>query len=351
MVNVTNDPSFFFQSDQFISRQKELSQLKFNKRGDPLKFQSKVLSAFRDGTLLYCGFSNGSINIIDLKTWSSHLAFNIQIPLSCLVYCRSLDFLICGGWDGIIRILVRSCKESSWSVKSTLAGHTGYVQSLLFVESKNMLISGCFSGMLHLWDISNLASNPFLIRSIQLHKRSIESIVKLPDENLIATCSSDTFVKVFNLENFKDEFTLSGHLTNVSCLAYFALSDRVELFSASADKSIIEWDLELRKQSTCISIGEWITSIDVYKEIIFAGCENGHIIIYDRNRNEIISTFSGHYDRVSWVCFCSETATLISTSLDGTVRKWSLDNNCNQKKTIVSPEEEDELNELLDGVE
>ena len=91
-----------------------------------------------------------------------------------------------------------------------------------------------------------------------------------------------------------------------------------------------------------IECDSWITSIALSPDEICIGCENGDIFAHSLQDFNKVREIKGHFDRISKLEFTKET--LISSSLDGTMRKWT---DSSILKSLLSPSEEAELEELL----
>ena len=356
MVNITSNREYFFQSDKSIQQEQELKLKRTNKNGDPISLSTKIISSHLvvEQDSLFCGLSNGTIQLLELRGWRKGKNLSVSnSPISSLTYCSKESLLICGSWDKKIRIWKQCADE--FVLLNILDEHADYVQSLLYCERSCRLFSGCFSGKFYVWDVDK---NPSLISTVQLHRRSIEQIIEIPNTTYIATASSDTTIKIFDYNQLivKSEL-VGGHQTNVSCIS---CTDNLGIFSGSADKSVIQWDIEEIEnnspsspipndlkisRSGQVEIGEWVTAITTTVHgIVYAGCENGKIFSIDGNEMRILGCFDGHFDRVTGLSIYSSF--LVSCSLDGTIRRWSMSEKSNNSE-LISKEEEAELEALL----
>ena len=76
-------------------------------------------------------------------------------------------------------------------------------------------------------------------------------VVFHPNDNTLASCSLDKSIKLWNLDTGAELSTMSGHLLNVSCLA-FKPDDPNILVSGSWDSTLKIWDLSTAA-SACLS--------------------------------------------------------------------------------------------------
>jgi WD40 repeat protein len=109
-----------------------------------------------------------------------------------------------------------------WNLESgkctvTLVGHNDSVLSLCLVNAE-VLASSSLDGTIKLW--TNLDSkNPTVIRTLVGHGGPIPTIISL-GMNTIASGSIDKTVKVWDIRNGNCISTLSGHTSNILCIAW-----------------------------------------------------------------------------------------------------------------------------------
>lgn len=336
-AGVQSNEGYYFQTDKSLASQKQRDDKSRNSNGNPIKFPAKVLcQCWLEGEFGLFGLSNGTVNIVNLSLWKpfGKIDQHSEGPISSIVFSPKFSLLACGSWDKKIRIYLYNRQSGAFTLKKIIHNvHKDYVQSLCFLEEKGLLVSGCFSGMLYVWDVEADFS---LVKAIQLHKRAINAIVS--SEEGIFTASSDNSVKKLAFD-FEQQASCTSFLSNVICLAVSSSSGK--LYAGSADKRLLEIDITTFREEQLIETDSWITSLEVYPDGIYIGCENGNVIWYSHKNSDATDLIVGHFDRIS--ALKRFNGVLMSSSLDGTIRKW---NDSRAKETLLSAEEEAELEAL-----
>jgi WD40 repeat protein len=134
-----------------------------------------------------------------------------------------------------------------------------------------------------LWQTSALrdgrADKP--TKTLMGHSEYINAIAFSPDGTTLASGSSDTTIRLWDLATKSETATLTGHTSNVHCLAFSP--DGRTLASGGNDGTVRLWNLVLNKQ---------------------------------------VAVLEGHGSAVWKVAFSPDGQTLASTSLDATIKLW-----------------------------
>lgn len=125
-----------------------------------------------------------------------------------------------------------------------------------------------------------------VVAQLKGHQKAVNCIHFHPHQNILASASDDSTIKVFDLESGSCEKTLKGHIMPVTSVKYTA--DGNLLVSASADLTIKIWDVS--KEYICIR------------------------------------TLHGHEHTVSSVLILETLGQIVSASRDCSVRVWDIGN-------------------------
>ncbi|KAJ5067121.1 transducin beta-like protein [Anaeramoeba ignava] len=165
----------------------------------------------------------------------------------------------------------------------TCSGHTEPVTTVAFPNNSNSFaISGGNDKTIKIWDLEKMESK----KTIQAHKKEINSIAISPNDKLFATCSQDRTIKIWDLEKMELIGILEGHRRGIWSIA-FSPVDKV-IASCSADGTIKIWSL---------------------------------------NNFMCLKTFEGHSNSVTRVRFLTHGMQILSTSSDGLIKIWSIKTN------------------------
>ena len=125
-----------------------------------------------------------------------------------------------------------------------------------------------------------------VVAQLKGHQKAVNCIHFHPHQNVLASASDDSTIKVFDLESGSCEKTLKGHTMPVTSIKYTA--DGNLLVSASADLTIKIWDVS--KEYICVR------------------------------------TLHGHEHTVSSVLILESLGQIVSASRDCSVRVWDVGN-------------------------
>lgn len=167
-------------------------------------------------------------------------------------------------------------------------------QSVSIHPYLSVVIAGCSDGSLILWNLANFeVSLPEKI--IKAHTRSINNIawskkpVDLSNSSevsilstptyLMATCSLDSSIKIWDAETFDNIRTLTGHDHTVSSAVFSSLKPSL-LYSVSRDRTTKTWDLCTGLCiRTFVGHSDWVRDIDA----IPLNSAEGSASIYEGN--------------------------------------------------------------------
>jgi WD40 repeat protein/transcriptional regulator with XRE-family HTH domain len=183
-----------------------------------------------------------------------------------------------GSTDGVIHIWNTATGASA----SILTGHTNAIEGLTFSPDGKWLISTSDDATMKLWD----AGTGVFIRDLYESTTVIDSVTFSPDGSLVAFSDSVIHVLRFTTDLFTDETAIADQeFLTIPNAAFVKFSPDSRQLAAASRNQIKVWD-----------------------------AATGREMLY----------FSGHTDWVMGVSFSPDGKSLASTSLDGTVKTWSL---------------------------
>mmetsp|Transcript_4108 Transcript_4108/g.15469 ORF Transcript_4108/g.15469 Transcript_4108/m.15469 type:complete len:1103 (-) Transcript_4108:1031-4339(-) len=136
------------------------------------------------------------------------------------------------------------------------------------------------------------------------------------------TASADKSIICWNLSNGKPLTLFQGHTDTVTALKR---KDSL-LFSASFDRTIRIWDLN-EKYQHCIDVIQdrenWLCALELWRNFVIVAGYARNINIYDLNSKQKARALHGHQKRIE--ALFVDDCILYSCSVDGTVRLWDLE--------------------------
>ncbi|NEO52125.1 MAG: WD40 repeat domain-containing protein [Okeania sp. SIO3B5] len=180
-----------------------------------------------------------------------------------------------------------------------------------------------------------------LIGIVLFFNESLTTILITPNEKYLISGSTNSTIKVWNMEKKKFLFALKGHKQKVTALTI--TPDSKYLISGSKDKTIKVWNLKTKKQLlTFKGHGSSINTMSVTPDgnHLISGSKDKTIKIWNLKKEEEIRTFTGHTDSVNSVKVTSDGELVISASSDKTIQVWEF----KTRKVIATFTGESEIN-------
>jgi len=185
------------------------------------------------------------------------------------------------------------------------------------------------STVLHLYD----AASGKELRSFAGHAEAIRCVAFTPDGKRIVTGSMDKTIKVWSVESGKKLLTLAGSNSWVESLAISRGGDLLLSGANLGDEYIRLWDLSTGVELKSFSLmldgrfhqGSWSVAFSPDEKRIVSGQNDGSVILRDLGASRAVRSFAPHSQRVTQVSFTPGGDNIVSSSADGTVRIWNVD--------------------------
>lgn len=141
------------------------------------------------------------------------------------------------------------------------------------------------------------------------------------DDQILATGSYDSTIKIWNIETGAKIQTLRGHTCGLRCLQF----DGTKLISGSLDKTLRIWNLQT---GACIRTlpghTDGVIGLHFVDRILASGSKDNTIRLWNF-KDSSSTVLRGHRDWVNSVKIDMPSRTLFSASDDLTVRLWDMD--------------------------
>jgi WD40 repeat protein/energy-coupling factor transporter ATP-binding protein EcfA2 len=205
----------------------------------------------------------------------------------------------------------------------TLKGHVSGVSTVSFSPDGKTLASASTDSTVKLWDINSGKE----IKILKGHTHSVNSVSFSPDGKTLASASYDKTVKLWDVNTGSEIKTLQGHTEYVTSVSFSP--DGKTLASASYDKTVKLWDVNTGSEiKTLQGHASWITSISFSTDgkILASASQDKTVKLWDIKSGREIQTLKGHIATVNSVSFSPNGKILASASLfDNTVKLWDTD--------------------------
>ena len=299
-------------------------------------------------------------------------------PITCIALQSDTGRLFAGSWDKHIYAVDAQTKQTTGR---PLSGHTDFVKCLLAtsLSGKSILLSGGADATIIIWDIETgkqvhkLKGHTKSLQDLAIDPLSIPEGATGPAESFVLfSASSDREVRRWHIslasahelqESLNDP--ILAHETSVYKLHFDSEGD---LWTASADKTAAHlvrsrgWEAD-----TTLTHPDFVRDVVVHEAlgVVVTACRDEEVRIWDLAAGDLLCTYSGHYEEVTGLVLRGQS--VVSVSIDGTVRKWGLRrqdmelywkelekeadgtvDDAPKKGGVLTAEEEAELAELMD---
>ncbi|CUM56196.1 uncharacterized protein AC631_03639 [Debaryomyces fabryi] len=163
--------------------------------------------------------------------------------------------------------------------------------------------------------------------SISKGEHSVNSIKISPDGTKFATGSSDTTVKVFNLNDGELLAELIGHTKGISDIEFSPTNSNI-IASCSDDLTIRLWSI---KKKQCLKVLKkhtyHVTAVkfSLKGNILISGSADETITIWDIISGITLKTLAAHSDPVLSLALTPDSTMIASASYDGLMRLFDLE--------------------------
>lgn len=174
------------------------------------------------------------------------------------------------------------------------------------------------------------------------HTNSVRYISFNDKGTLLASCSSDLTIKLWDFNNSTCIKTLHGHDHTVSCVKFVPGGDY--LVSCSRDKTIKIWETSTGYcKHTLNGHDKWVRSIDISEDgsLIVSGSDDHSVIVWDLKLYKKLNVFSEHENVVESVKFVpSKTSSTITKGL--IIKQSRINGHITPSKNTSNDKEKDE---------
>ena len=269
--------------------------------------------------------SAGEVHLFGIN--NAHRVAKIhQVKITCMKSNETKGLLYTGSADSTVKVL----KINDLTIKATLDNFSK-VNSIDLGIKGNLLIAGLDDGLVKVWNLKDLREE----FSLKMHDAPVLAVGFSFNDKFIVSTSEDSNVKVWATHEKNKQIIVKGlHSRSITCIA--ATHDGKYGISVSEDGLLKTWlihsqevtnTFEVHRKSSAILNSFLCLAISADGQRAIAGCSDQRIYVYHIShlpQTSFLKVLKGHVGEVTGLVAADDNDTLYSCSSDGTIRKWSI---------------------------
>jgi len=283
-----------------------------------------ALAVYPPYDLLLTGHQDGTVTLWDLT--GAHYARGFR-PHSDWIYDLAVADV-----GGMFATASKDGRLKFWlfygnSEIETFTGLGGEVASVVASPSGHIIAAAGQTSAISVWELVdiNFVSVGRPIKQLSGHTAWVWDLALSPDFRTLASASADRTVRVWDLELGELVSTLTAHTATVGTLAYSPTGDR--LASAGWDGSVVLWDTQTwlpLQASAEHSSRVYAVSFSPDGTLFATSANNGELIVWSAEAGEPIQTLQVGEGTVRALLFTPDGRLLMTGSDDGFLRLWGV---------------------------
>jgi WD40 repeat protein len=288
------------------------------------------LALSRDGKKLVAGVQgpNGPPN--ELILWElepRREVFRVSEPRASRSVAFSPDgeTIVTGGFGTVARLF--DAKDGR--VLRPLPGHKAGINSVAFALDGKSLATGSWDTTVKIWNLATGKAQA----TLEGHTDQVYSVAYSPDGQTLASCGRDGTARLWDVDSASEKLSLKGHKGVVEFITYSP--DGKTIATAGWDKTLRLWDAATGQQLVQLdgasdqlaaafsSDGKIIASVSAPTKEPSKGLTSA-LALWDVATHKPIATIPAHADRSYCVLFTPDGKTLITASMDRTIKFWDV---------------------------
>lgn len=278
----------------------------------------------------------------DIRVWltaQKQEALRIQVPkLAC--YCVRIPFggaSIISGWnDGKIRAF----KPSTGKLLYTLPdAHMGGVTALACFNNSGEIITGGQDGRVRRWtdganDFDTTTSIPRMIGNVKEHAKKVTSVKISRDDTEVISASADGSIIIWDIPASNGKLT--GNLKRIRSCQNSTLftdvmyhPDESQFLTCGSDRRLTYWNASDGKQIRVLEGSEQeINAIDIIEradgDLFVSGGNDRLVRTWNYDRGTLLAIGRGHSGNISRLKISPDGTKIISVGREGGIFIWNL---------------------------
>ncbi len=258
-----------------------------------------------------------SANIAHVHT-SSKILYGHVGWIKATSFTKDDRYLVSGADDK--KIFVWNCV--SGMIVAEMEGHAKAVTCISLSFDTAKLVSGSLDGTAKIWELSSCIEISTLFVG-----SPVNSVEFSRDAENVLVASQDAIVRIFHVNTTVELRRMVGHVLSVRCASYGP--DGLMVASCSSDMAVILWDLKRPEDDSMVVVltghsNDIRQLVWVKQNMQIASCSDDSTIrVWSIESGDCSRVLTGHKGAVTSLATPGEGLRLVSCGVDGTCRVWS----------------------------
>ena len=270
----------------------------------------------------------GGIHIFDVQSHVEHRALAADPHANCLMFSPDgKQFVAAGGGDSYLAMQrIRVYDVSTLDIIADFEAHAANVRMARFNFDQSLLVSCGVDAAIRLWDTGNWT----LVAELSGHESNVQDVWFSTDGQLIISGGLDGTPRTWNVVARRNIAVFQGHLEGDDrARRIFSVGfnpDATVAVSGSAGGVIRAWHPHTAEQIAEINTGYAVNFLAFSPDggTLIAVLYNGTFLLVNLTTWEIESKVEAHNARTHGHALTPDGNTLVTASLDGTVKLWDI---------------------------
>ncbi|KAF7971791.1 hypothetical protein HWV62_19923 [Athelia sp. TMB] len=297
--------------------------------GAPLRGHTAAIRSIAyspSGHHIVSGSEDGTVRV-----WDSEAGEAVRPPFKhsdkvyCVAYSPDGNYIVSGSPDGIVRVWDLETGEAAEKAMEGMAVAYSYDGSHVVSGQGRTVI------------ISDVVTGEAVGVPLKGHSGQVNCVVYSPDGTLIASCSRDNTIRLWDAKTRQAVGVLEGHTDDVGSVAFSP--DGAYLVSGSDDKTIRVWDVKVGKPAGAPLEGHasWVLSVAYSPDgtHIVSGSGDGTVRVWNAGAVGLEAAgaaLQGSSSAFLSIAYSPDGASIVSGSWEGKIQMW--DGNTGQPRPI-----------------
>jgi WD40 repeat protein len=285
--------------------------------------------------LVAIGDHNGAILVYDSNY---ALSSSFQAHTDQIIRIKSLPngYIATIAYDYTVKIW-NPLNNIYWTLLQTYRGHSSsYVGDLAYINSDTVATGGVFDGVIQIWSLSTLITLKRISTGSYIFSLQLLS-------NGIYLAAGVYYYGQLNIYNINDGSLVSSYSGHSNTIYDFALIGNNLFASASSDSTIRIWNTTSNSSKFILTgHGSGVQGLKmISSDTLASGSYDNTVKLWNITSGSLIRTFTGHSSSIYFSVDLLSPQILASGSYDQTIKLWNISsgqvlNTINTGKRIMS---------------